>query len=163
MFAGDAGADPALNAVAEAAFDTMRSLGATLVDPIEPVDTKAIADAELTVLFSEFKVSMAAYLGGLRGTAMRTLADLIAFNDAHCEDELRWFGQELFDVAEATTGLDDPAYRAARALCLDATRARWDRPDPGRWPPRRDRGACLRRLDRRRRSPATRASRSRPA
>ena len=114
----------ALNAVAEAAFDTMRSLGATLVDPIEPVDTKAIADAELTVLFSEFKVSMAAYLGGLRGTAMRTLADLIAFNDAHCEVELRWFGQELFDVAEATTGLDDPAYRAARALCLDVTRAR---------------------------------------
>ena len=121
---GDPGADPALNAVAEAAFDTMRSLGATLVDPIEPVDTKAIADAELTVLFSEFKVSMAAYLGGLRGTTMRTLADLIAFNDAHCEDELRWFGQELFDVAEATTGLDDPAYRAARALCLEVTRAR---------------------------------------
>ena len=123
LFAGDPGADPALNAVAEAGFDTMRSLGATLVDPIEPVDTKAIADAELTVLFSEFKVSMAAYLGGLRGTAMRTLADLIAFNDAHCEVELRWFGQELFDVAEATTGLDDPAYRAARALCLDVTRA----------------------------------------
>ena len=102
----------------------MRSLGATLVDPIEPVDTKAIADAELTVLFSEFKVSMAAYLGGLRGTTMRTLADLIAFNDAHCADEMRWFGQELFDVAEATTGLDDPAYRAARALCVEVTRAR---------------------------------------
>ena len=92
---------------------------------------------------------MAAYLAAAARTrAMRTLADLIAFNDAHCEDELRWFGQELFDVAEATTGLDDPAYRAARALCLDVTRARWDRPDPGRWPPRRDRRAGLRRLER---------------
>jgi amidase len=55
---------------------------------------------------------------------MRTLADLIAFNDDHCEVELPHFGQELFDVAEATTGLDDPAYRAARALCLEVTRTR---------------------------------------
>lgn len=123
LFDGDPGADAGLNAVAEEAFATMRALGATLVDPIVPVDTKAIADAELTVLFSEFKVSIAAYLGGLRRTNMRTLADLIAFNDAHCDEELRWFGQELFDVAEATTGLDDPAYRDARALCLEVTRA----------------------------------------
>jgi amidase len=122
LFAGDPSADDGLNGVAEQAFATMRTLGATLIDPIEPPDTKAIADAELTVLFTEFKVSMAAYLHGLRGTSMRTLADLIAFNDEHCEDELRYFGQELFDVAEATTSLDDPAYREARALCLQVTR-----------------------------------------
>ena len=53
---------------------------------------------------------------------MRSLADLIAFNDDHCDEELRYFGQELFDVAEATTGLDDPAYVEARALCLERTR-----------------------------------------
>ena len=104
---------------------------------------------------------MAAYLGGLRGTAMRTLADLIAFNDEHCPDEMRWFGQELFDVAEATTGLDDPAYRTARALCVDVTRARGidriladGRLDAIVAPPT----AIRRRLP----SPAIRASRSRP-
>ena len=53
---------------------------------------------------------------------MRTLADLIAFNQAHCDAEMRYFGQELFEIAESTTGLDDPAYIAARALCLDLTR-----------------------------------------
>jgi len=122
LFSGAKSADAGLNAVAERAFDVMRSLGAALVDPIEPPDTKSISEAEMTVLLTEFKVDIATYLVGLRRTSMRMLADLIAFNDEHCEEELRYFGQELFDVAEATTGLDDPAYRAARALCRDVTR-----------------------------------------
>ena len=121
LFSGD-DADAGLNGVAQQALDVMRSLGATLVDPIEPPDTKSISEDELTVLFTEFKVDIAAYLAGLRRTSMRTLGDLIAFNDEHCEDELRYFGQELFHVADETTGLDDPAYRAARARCLEATR-----------------------------------------
>ena len=121
LFSGDASADAGLNTVTEQALERMRSLGATLVDPIEPPDTKSIHDDELTVLFTEFKVDIEAYLAGLRRTTMRTLGDLIAFNDGHCDDELRYFGQELFDVADATTGLDDPAYREARARCLSAT------------------------------------------
>ena len=122
LFSGDPSADAGLNGVAERAFQTMATLGAVLVDPIEAPDTNAISEAELTVLFTEFRLDMAGYLAGLRTTSMRTLADLIAFNDEHCDRELRFFGQELFDVAEATTGLDDPAYLEARALCLARTR-----------------------------------------
>ena len=122
LFDGGESTDAGLNAVTERALDVMRSLGATLIDPIKPPDTKSINDDELTVLFSEFKVDIEAYLAGLRGTSLRTLGDLIAFNDEHCDDELRYFGQELFHVADATTGLDDPAYREARARCLAATR-----------------------------------------
>ena len=122
LFSGDPSADEGLNRVAQDAFDVMTSLGATLVDPIEAPDTKAISEAELTVLFTEFKVDIAAYLGELRRTSMRSLADLIAFNEEHCEEEMRYFGQELFEVAEATTGLDDPAYREARALCVERMR-----------------------------------------
>ena len=122
LFSGDPSADAGLNRVAEQALDVMRSLGATLVDPIEAPDPKTYSDAELTVLFSEFKGDLAAYLAGLRHTTMRSLADLIAFNDDRCDEELRYFGQELFHVAEDTTGLDDPAYVEARALCLAATR-----------------------------------------
>ena len=123
LFSGDASADAGLNSIAEQAFQTMATLGAVLVDPIEALDAKAISEAELTVLFTEFKVDLAAYLAGLRHTSMRTLADLIAFNDEHCDEELRFFGQELFDVAEATRGLTDPAYLGARALCLARTRS----------------------------------------
>ena len=109
--------------MAERAFATMTALGATLVDPIEPVDTASIREDEMTVLLTEFRVAMASYLGGLGRTRLRTLADVIAFNDDHCTEELRFFGQELFDVADATAGLDDPAYLAARARCLAATRS----------------------------------------
>lgn len=122
LFEGGTSSDAGLNAVTERALEVMRALGATLVDPIQPPDTKSINEDELTVLFSEFKVDIEAYLAGLRGTSMRTLGDLIAFNDEQCEDELRYFGQELFHVADATTGLDDPAYREARARCVAATR-----------------------------------------
>ncbi|MFL5674975.1 MAG: amidase family protein [Chloroflexota bacterium] len=122
QFSGD-GADEGLNRLAERAFETLASLGATLVDPIQSVDTAAIEEDEVTVLLAEFKAGLNAYLPHLRGTAIRSLADVIAFNDDHCEEELRFFGQELFEVAQAMPGLDDPAYLDARARCLDATRA----------------------------------------
>jgi amidase len=122
LFEGDDSADAGLNTVTERALELMVSLGATLIDPIEPVDTKAISDAELTVLLTELKVDMAGYLAGLRRTGMRSLGDLIDFNDDHCQDELRFFGQEFFHVADATIGLDDPVYREARALCVRVTR-----------------------------------------
>ena len=116
-------ADAGLNEVAERAFATMTALGATIVDPIESVDTDSIRHDELTVMFTEIKAGLTAYLASLGRTRLRTLADVIAFNDAHCTDELRFFGQELFEVADATSGLDDPAYRAARARCIAATRS----------------------------------------
>jgi amidase len=122
LFSGDPSTDAELNVVAERALSIMISLGATLVDPIDPPATKTISDAELTVLFTEFKVGIAAYLAGLRGTNLRSLGELIAFNDEHCDEELRYFGQELFHVADETTGLDDQDYRDARALCVRVTR-----------------------------------------
>lgn len=115
-------ADPDLNVVTEQALAVMASLGATIVDPIDGPDPFLFGDAELTVLFYEFKVDVAKYLRRLRHTSMRTLADLIAFNKAHCAEEMTYFGQELFEIADATTGLKDPVYRDARKLCLDLTR-----------------------------------------
>jgi len=49
----------------------------------------------------------------------RTLADVIAFDEAHKAAEMPYFGQELFLAAEQTKGLDDPAYTSARAKSLD--------------------------------------------
>ena len=56
----------------------------------------------------------------LRGTDMRTLADLIQFNIDHCPQEMRYFGQELFELAETFSGdLSDPDYLAARAESVE--------------------------------------------
>ena len=120
---GDLGpGDPELVAVVAAAIDAMRAAGATIdeittVDPMQPTAEGRIPfDDEFTVLLWEFKVQVAQYLADLRGTRLRTLDDLIAFNRAHCPAEMRYFGQEVFELAEATGGdLSDPEYLAAHA------------------------------------------------
>ncbi len=121
-FSPDLGGEPDLVAVAEHGIDVMASLGATIVET-STGDPSLFFDAEFTVLLYEFKVQIAQYLATLRHTRIRTLADLIEFNLAHCDDEMRYFGQEVFELAEATSGnLGDQAYLDARALCLQLTR-----------------------------------------
>lgn len=105
------------------ALDAMESLGATLV-PTDTGDIYDYSDEEFTALLFEFKVHIAEYLSGLTHTNMRTLADLIAFNLAHCPAELAYFGQELFEISESTSGnLTDPEYLAARAAARQAARS----------------------------------------
>jgi amidase len=99
-------------------LDAIENLGATLVD-VDTGDIFAYGGDEFTVLIQEFKVQIADYLATLGHTSMRTLSDLIAFNLAHCAEELSFFGQEVFEWSNATNGdLTDPAYLAARANCL---------------------------------------------
>lgn len=107
------GVSPEADAIAEAAISQMSRLGATVVDPADIPNVNDVFDPEFTVLLFEFKADVAKYLSELSNTSMRTLADLIAFNDAHADQEMRWFGQEIFLLAEQTTGLDDPGYKAA--------------------------------------------------
>lgn len=110
---------PEINAVVEEAIEAMASLGATIVDPVDTGDTFAWFDDEFTVLLYEFKVGIAAYLAGLSHTRMRTLADLIAFNNENCNAEMTYIDQSVFEAAEATSGdLTDPVYLAARANSL---------------------------------------------
>jgi amidase len=127
------GISPEADAVAEAAIAELSRLGATVVDPADIPNVADTFDPEFTVLLYEFKADIAAYLSELRNTSMRTLADLIAFNEANPDPELRWFGQEIFVQAEATGGLDDPAYLEALATSkrlategIDQTLARFD-------------------------------------
>lgn len=109
-------------AVIDVVLDKLRGEGAevvdvTSVDPTEPDATGRIPfDDELTVLLFEFKVQVAEYMAPLSHTKMRTLADLIEFNLDKCDKELRFFGQEIFELAEATSGdLTDPEYLGALA------------------------------------------------
>ena len=118
-FSHEFGGENDLVKVAQKGLDAMQSLGATLV----PTDTGNPAQQnfkfyndEFTVLLYEFKVQIAQYLAGLSNTSMHTLADLIAFDIAHCEEEMKYFGQEVFELSEDTSGnLNDPAYLSARA------------------------------------------------
>jgi len=104
---------PQTVAVFEKALDDLKAQGAVLVD-IDKFDMGKIPDDELTVLMTELKADMALYLAGSPPAVQaRTLADLIAFDKVEPR-ETKWFGQELFEKAEATKGLDDPDYIKAR-------------------------------------------------
>ncbi len=105
------------DAIAETAIATMRALGAEIIDPANIPTSQAMAssDTELTVLLYEFKADLNTYLATLTDTPVRSLADIIAFNEAHADVEMPYFGQELLLKAQATTSLDDPHYLAALA------------------------------------------------
>src|SRR3954467_15989640 len=106
------------NEALEAALAVLRAQGATLVDITTLEGRQEMGRNELPVLLAELKQDMNAYLATLPASVRtRTLADLIAFNRAHQDDELALFGQELFEQAQATHGYDD-AYRHARETSL---------------------------------------------
>ena len=101
----------------------LEKAGAVLVDPVVLPAIESIGDAELTVLLYELKADLNAYLAALGPTAaVKTLAEVIAFNQRHFATELKWFGQDLFMKAQAKGPLIDDEYLKARALCLKVAR-----------------------------------------
>jgi amidase len=105
----------------DAAFDealaTLKAQGAILVDIEKFEGRDEIGEAEFKVLLTEFKADLNAYLATTPpAVRTRTLADLIAFNAANAASEMPLFGQDLFEQAQASKGLDDPEYRKAREL-----------------------------------------------
>lgn len=103
-------------------LDAMEKLGATLIE-VNTDPSFLMNNDEWNVLLYEFKVQIAEYLATLRHTQERTLADLIAFDIKHCPQEMKYFGQEIFEAADATSGdLTDPIYTAARAGCIENAR-----------------------------------------
>ena len=108
----------------DAAFETalalLREKGAILVD-IKKFDDKLVGRNELPVLLTELKADMAKYLKSSPAQLpARSLKDLIAFDNAHQRQEMSLFGQELFEQAEKTKGLADPAYKKARQVSFQA-------------------------------------------
>lgn len=97
-------------------------LGAELVDPID-LPKVDYGDAEQAVLLHEFKHDLPLWLEAFAPHApVRTLADLIAFNEAHRDREMPYFGQELFTQAQALGDLNSDAYLHALDACRKGAR-----------------------------------------
>jgi amidase len=118
-----AGFHEGVDRIFEASLVAMREAGAEVIEDVTVVGREEVRAAELQVFLTEFKAGLRSYLA-TRGpdTLVRSLADVIAFN-RDCRDRtMPYFPQDLFERAEETKGLDDPAYRKARAACLRLTR-----------------------------------------
>ena len=110
-------------AFAENALSVMQNLGATVVD-VDTGDVFAYNGDEFTALLYEFRAQIADYLATLTHTTMRTLADLIAFDDAHCNQEMPYYDQDVFLLAEQFPGYpNDPNYIAARTHATSTAQA----------------------------------------
>ncbi len=108
------GYSPEADRIVDDAIAAMKDAGAVVVDPIALPHVDDYARDELTVLLVEFKADLDRYLADHPAAPIRSLADAIAFNEAHAEREMPWFGQELFLRAQAAGPLTDPAYLQAR-------------------------------------------------
>jgi len=115
--------NPAVNAVFNRAVALLRDQGAQIVEISDFKPNPALGDAELTVLLADLKADLNAYLASTPANVKtRTLAAVIAFNRAD-PSELRLFGQELFEKANATKGTSTPQYLRALQTCLRSTRS----------------------------------------
>ncbi|MFP2897711.1 amidase, partial [Corallococcus sp. 4LFB] len=118
------GYHPATDALVERALEVMKAQGAVLVDPVTLPNMAKLDEPELEVMLYEFKAGLEAWLAQLgEGAPVRTLADLIAFNEKHREREMPYFGQELLLQARKKGPLTDAAYKKALAACRRYSRA----------------------------------------
>ncbi len=106
------GYQPDVDAAFERAIAALTAAGATVVDAEIPTAGKW-DDAEYQVLLYEFKADLEAYLTA-SDAPIKTLAGLIEFNKANAATEMPYFGQEIFEQANAKGPLTDAAYIAAR-------------------------------------------------
>jgi amidase len=118
------GFHPQVDRVMEESLLAFKKAGATLVDPADIPHVGEYDDAEREVHLYELKADLNAYLGSRGpGIPVRTLADVIAFNESHSAEEMPFFGQENFVKAEAKGPLTDKAYLDALAKCRRLSRA----------------------------------------
>jgi amidase len=98
------------------ALDVMKSLGAILIDPAEVPNSGKYDDTELEVLLYELKADLNAYLATLGPKApVKSLREIIEFNEKNRASEMPYFGQELFLRAEEKGPLTSRPYRQALA------------------------------------------------
>ena len=130
-----AGNDARVLTIFECSLDVLRQHGAVLVDAVAVPNFNRLGGAQFEVMLYEFKAGLNAYLAAPARRAsqapdtvrsarrsIRTLADVIAFNEANAEQVMPYFGQELLLAAQAKGALSSKVYRAALATCRRLSR-----------------------------------------
>jgi amidase len=110
------GYSPAADRLAEAAIAEMKKQGATIVDPANVATLGKFDEGEFEVLLYEFKADLNKYLTWLGAASpVHSLKEIMAFNDAHKDQEMPHFGQEIMAMAEKKGPLTSAKYVAALA------------------------------------------------
>jgi amidase len=117
------GTNADVDRVIEEAIAALRREGAEIVEGADMPSHGKLGDPEFEVLLWEFKSDLNRYLGALPASVrVRSLADLIAFNDRHRREEMPYFQQEILLKAQEKGPLTEKAYLDALALCRKLSR-----------------------------------------
>jgi amidase len=118
------GFNDAVDQLMNSVIDEMKRAGAEITDPADIPTLGKFDESELMVLLYELKADLAAYLSRLGDSAqVKSLKDVIAFNEQHKSKEMPYFGQDLFLKAEEKGPLTSKEYLDALANNHKSTRA----------------------------------------
>lgn len=118
------GFNDAVDKLMRDSIDVLKRLGAIVIDPADIPTHGKFDDSEFEVLLYEFKADLNKYLASLGpGAPVKSLKDVIDFNEKNRERELRYFGQDIMVKAQAKGPLTERKYRMALAKNHRLTRA----------------------------------------
>ncbi|PON83430.1 Amidase [Trema orientale] len=105
----------------ESHLNTLRQKGATIVDNLEIQNVNIVLNpgksGELVSMLAEFKLSINDYLKELVASPVRSLADIIAFNEKHPDlEKTKEYGQATFISSEKTNGIGEKEIKAAELM-----------------------------------------------
>ena len=117
------GFNDAVDQLMDTLIGEMKRAGAEIIDPADIPTFGKFDDSEMTVFYYELKADLAAYLARRGNTQMKSLKDVIEFNERNRAREMPYFGQDIFIKSEQKGGLDSKEYIDALALNQRLTRA----------------------------------------
>ena len=117
------GIDPRVDQIMERCIDTIKELGAEVINPVYVEGADKLKDVEMELLLYEFKAGLNDYLANLAAyEPLNSLADLIKLKELNHEQMMPYFGQEKLQAASQKGPLTDIPYRKAREECLRLSR-----------------------------------------
>ncbi|MGO9863885.1 MAG: amidase [Terriglobales bacterium] len=117
------GFNDAVDTLMDTLLEGMKHAGAEIVDPADIPTIGKFDDSELTVFYYELKAGLAEYLAHRPGSSVKSLKDVIEFNERNREREMPYFGQDIFLKSEAKGPLTTKEYIDALALNRQLSRA----------------------------------------
>jgi amidase len=105
--------DDATNAIFETKITELAKAGFLVEDLSVTEITDQVNDDEGVVLLNELLFTMDEYLSNRPGNGVKSLAEVVTFNNENSSTELAHFGQEFFEISIASGGLTDE-YKTAR-------------------------------------------------
>ena len=117
------GFNDAVDQLMDTIIREMKRAGAEIVDPADIPTIGKFDESELTVFYYELKADLAAYLARRGHTSVKSLKDVIEFNERNRDREMPYFGQDIFLKSEQKGPLNTKEYLDALALNQKLSRA----------------------------------------